>query len=76
MQLTRAHKSRRRMLKAQLTKIKYDPRSIKWKAVWRYRVEIDEDDADDARAFGLKRRRLWDTLIGDDSRFCGFKIVK
>ena len=63
------------MLKAQLTKIKYDPRSIKWKAVWRYHVEIDEDDADDARALGLKRRKLWDTVIDDDSRFRGFTII-
>ena len=63
------------MLKAQLTKIKYDPLSIKRKAVWRYRVEIDEDDADDARALGLKRRKLWDTVIDDDSRFRGFTII-
>ncbi|KAH8060539.1 hypothetical protein JL722_4643 [Aureococcus anophagefferens] len=48
-----------------LTEVKYDP-SVQNRSAWSYRVDFEGHEAD-AAALGLKR--LWDTLVGDDSKF-------
>ena len=65
--VTREFNGRRVLLNARLTTAKYDPHAVKNRAVWQYRVSFKHHGAA-ARAAGLKKR-LWDTLVGDDSEF-------
>ena len=60
----------RRTIRGRLTKVKYDP-SVQNRSAWSYRVEF-EGHEDAAAALGLETRpwpRVWDTLVGDDSKF-------
>ena len=70
--LTRDYNGRRVLLNARLTKVKYDPNAVKNRAVWQYRVSFKHHGAA-ARAVGLKKR-LWDTLVGDDSEFVAWAL--
>ncbi|KAH8053258.1 hypothetical protein JL720_14739 [Aureococcus anophagefferens] len=81
--LTRDFNGKRHTIRGCLTTTKYDPSAKKFRAVWqspsvsvrehtktlfyRYRVSFKHRKAE-AAALGLKKR-LWDTLIGDDSAF-------
>ena len=64
--LTRDYKGTRWTIRGRLTKVKYDP-SVQNRSAWSYRVSFKHHKAD-AAALGLKKR-LWDTLVGDDSKF-------
>ena len=61
------------LLNARLTQTKYDPHAVKNRAVWQYRVSFKHHGAA-ARAAGLKKR-LWDTLVGDDSEFIAWAFA-
>ena len=56
----------RRTIRGRLTKVKYDP-SVQNRSAWSYRVDF-EGHEEEAAALGLEKR-LWDTLVGDDSKF-------
>ena len=71
--VTREHDGRRVLLNARLTQTKYDPHAVKNRAVWQYRVSFKHHGAA-ARAAGLKKR-LWDTLVGDDSEFVAWAFA-
>ena len=64
--LTRGSNGTRRTIRGRLTEVKYDP-SVQNRSAWSYRVDF-EGHEEDAAALGLKKR-LWDTLVGDDSKF-------
>jgi len=64
--LTRDYNGTRRTIRGRLTKVKYDP-SVQNRSAWSYRVSFKHHKAE-AEALGLKKR-LWDTLVGDDSKF-------
>ena len=60
----------RRTIRGRLTEVKYDP-SVQNRSAWSYRVEF-EGHEEEAAALGLETRpwpRVWDTLVGDDSKF-------
>ena len=71
--VTRDFNGQRVLLNARLTKTKYDPHAVKNRAVWRYRVSF-KHHGPAARAAGLKKR-LWDTLVGDDSEFAAWAFT-
>ena len=56
----------RRTIRGRLTQVKYDP-SVQNRSAWSYRVSFKHHKAE-AADLGLKKR-LWDTLVGDDSKF-------
>ncbi|KAH8044813.1 hypothetical protein SO694_00083046 [Aureococcus anophagefferens] len=60
----------RRTIRGRFTEVKYDP-SVQNRSAWSYRVEF-EGHEEEAAALGLETRpwpRVWDTLVGDDSKF-------
>ncbi|KAK7254277.1 hypothetical protein SO694_00009262 [Aureococcus anophagefferens] len=64
--LTRDSNGTRRTIRGRLTKVKYDP-SVQNRSAWSYRVDFEGHETE-AADLGLKKR-LWDTLVGDDSKF-------
>ena len=71
--VTREFDGKRVLLNARLTQTKYDPHAVKNRAVWQYRVSFKHHGAA-ARAAGLQKR-LWDTLVGDDSEFTAWAFA-
>ena len=71
--VTREFNGRRVLLNARLTETKYDPHAVKNRAVWQYRVSF-KHHGPAAKAAGLKKR-LWDTLVGDDSEFTAWAFA-